>query len=144
MLAGCPFWNWTVSRSYPGCVPVRRSSMKATAGACAELIGPDDAHTKGGRDESGVGEGSGLTPGLTPGDGETLGVGLDPIPGPIEFAGRFSGLATNKTPMTTAAMTAAATPAIQKGPLCSGTSVSEDRTRSDRAALGDPVMSSKT
>jgi hypothetical protein len=104
------------------------------------VIGVIEAHTNGGRLESGVGVASGLALG----NADALGVGLDPTPVPTEFAGRLSGLATNRTPITTAAMTAAATPAIQNGPFCSGTSASEDRTRSDSAALGAPVTSSKT
>src|SRR3981189_3759184 len=101
--------------------------MKVTAGACAEVIGAEEVHANGGRFESGVAVGMGL--GLA--DGEALGVGLDPTPGATVFAGRFKGLAMKRTPITTAAMTAAATPAIQKGPRCSGASASDDRTRSD-------------
>src|SRR5258706_15266260 len=113
--------------------------MKATGGDCAGVIGVE-AHTNGGSVESDVGDAIGLALG----EAAAVGVGLDPTPGPTEFAGRFNGLATNRTPITTAAMTAAANPAIQRGPLCSGTSASEDLTRSDRAALGDPATSSKT
>src|SRR5256885_1458418 len=116
MLDGCPLLNSIVNRSYPGCVPVRTALMKATAGACVTVMGGDDAHTKGGNVESGVG----VVVGLGPGEAGALGVGLEPTPGPTVFTGRFSGLAMNRTPITTAAITAAATPAIQNGPLCSG------------------------
>src|ERR1700674_170454 len=96
--------------------------------------------TNGGRFVSGVAELLGLGLGVS----DALGVGLDPPPGPTELTGRFRGLATNSTPITTVAITAAATPAIQNGPLCSGTLASDDRTRSGSAAEGDPAMSSKT
>src|SRR5450759_1090350 len=111
MPAGCPLLNSTVSRSYPGCVPVRSASMKATAGACADVMGAEAAHTNGGRLVSGVGEALGLGLGL--GDSRALGVGLEPTTGPTAEGGRWSGLATTRTPITTAAITAAASPAIQ-------------------------------
>src|SRR5258708_1405017 len=76
------------------------------------------------------------------GDDEMLGAGLVTGPGTCAGFCRLRGFDTNRTPITTAAMTAAARPAIQKGPRCSGASTIEDRTRSGNAALGDPVISS--
>src|SRR6266566_176569 len=108
MLPGCPFWNSTVRRSYPAWVPVRTASTKPERGGVEDVIGAPAAQTNGGRFEPGVGVGLGL--GL--GEGDAVGVG-DPIPGPTAVGGRFSGLATSRTPITTAAMTAAATPATQ-------------------------------
>src|ERR1700682_4828859 len=105
--------------------------MKATGGAVA--------------DEDAVG----FTEHVNAGDGDAagdvgaLGVGLDAAPG-TTVLWWFKGLATMSTPITITAMTAAATPAIQKGPLCSGASASDERTRSGRALLGDPAMSSNT
>lgn len=141
MLPGWPFWNSTVSRSYPGCVPVRNPSMYADSGGLEEVIGAEEAQTNGGRLESGGTDG--LAVGLALGDAEAAGVGLDPA-GPAVEGGRFSGLAMNRTPITTAAITAAANPAIQNGPRSSGPSAIEDRTRSGNAALGVPAMSSMT
>src|ERR1700674_1540627 len=99
-----------------------------------------EVHTNGGRLESGVV----LALELGRGDAAALAVGLGPVPGTILLGCRFSGLPTNSTPITTRAIRVAATPAIQYGPLCSGPLASDDRTRSGRALLGDPVISSKT
>jgi len=84
--------------------------MKSTAGAVGdeELVGLIE-HVNAG-DEVGVGAGDGA------GEVEALGVGLDATPGTTVLC-RFKGLATTKTPITTTAMAAAATPAIQNGPL---------------------------
>ena len=90
--------------------------MYATAGPFTAVIGAAEAQTNGGRLESGGVDGLGTALG----DVEALGVGLDVVPGTTVFW-RFNGLATTSTPITTTAMTAAATPAIQKGPpRCSG------------------------
>src|SRR5258706_3591882 len=117
MLCGCPSWNSIVNRSYPECEPVRTASTYAESGGCwpAKLVA--DAHTKGWLEA--VGGELGL--GVGPGDCEAAGVGLDPTTGPTVFAGRLSGFATNRTPITTTAIAAAATPATQNGPRSSGT-----------------------
>src|SRR3979409_949225 len=96
MLAGCPLLNCTVSRSYPGCVPVRRSLMYATAGAWLDVIGADEAQVNAGRLVSGVGEALGLGFGLV--CGEALGLGLELAPG-TTVLWRFSGFATTRTPI---------------------------------------------
>jgi hypothetical protein len=142
MLAHWPFWNSTVSRSYPACVPVLIALMYPVDGEAGAFGTKDvpELHVNAGRVESGVGEALELARGVD----DEIGVGLDPTPGAWTLDGRLSGLAMKSTPTTTAAITAAATPAIQNGPLCSGASASEDRTRSDSAALGVPAMSSKT
>src|SRR5712664_3988155 len=128
---GCPFWNSTVSRSYPGCVPVRRALMNATGWPGVPMT-PEDAQMNWGRFASAVGDGLGIALG----DGEATGVGLDPGTGTTGVGGRLSGLATTRTAITRAAMTAAAIAAIQKGPRCSGATASDDRTRSGSAADG--------
>src|SRR2546427_1999778 len=80
--------------------------------------------------ESGVGDGLRL--------GEALGLAVG-APTPT-FEGRRSGLATKSTPTMSTAMTPAATAAIQNGPLASGASAIEERTRSRSAGLGEPLI----
>src|SRR5450756_1556559 len=104
MLCGCPFWNSIVSRSYPGCEPVRTASTNAESGGCCPLNVVGVVHTNGWLDAVG------RVLGLGAGDCWGEEVGLEPTTGPTVFVGRLSGLATNRTPITTAAMTAAATP----------------------------------
>ena len=84
---------------------------------------------------SGVADELGL--GEAPGDALGLAVGT---PGPTFEVGRLPGLATNKTPTMSTAMTAAATVAIQKGPRASGAREIEERTRSRSPGLGEPLI----
>src|SRR5258708_17651529 len=105
--------------------------MNTTAGCGAEPR-PTPPQANAGKVESGGG------------DDEMLGAGLVTGPGPCAGVWRLRGFDTNRTPITTAAMTAAANPAIQKGPRCSGAISIDDRTRSGSAAEGDPVISSNT
>src|SRR5258708_18281369 len=77
------------------------------------------------------------------GVGEALGLGVATAPGTSPVGLRFR-FATTRRLTTIAAINAAAIPAIQNGPLRSGTSASEDRTRSPSAPLGEPAISSNT
>src|SRR6202158_1960800 len=129
-----PFWNSIVRRSYPGCVPVRTASMKATAGAGEVPTALPPAHTNAGRFDSGVGDPPG-------GVGEAVGLDAGAPTGCILSRGKFP---TTTMPTAIAASHAAAIPAIQNGPFCAGASESDDLTRSRRAPLGDPAMSSNT
>src|SRR6266850_4266038 len=76
-LVGSPFLNSMVTRSYPGCVPVRMASTNAVGGVCWGAIFEEAAQI---RSEEGVGLGLGEA-----GAGVALGV-LGP--GPIDPMGR--------------------------------------------------------
>src|SRR5450759_5122199 len=139
MLPGCPFLNSIVRRSYPVCVPTRTASMYADSGAWLVVV-VDTEQTKG------VGETTGL--GLEEGEGAGAGhvgrqgVGvLVPCP-PGKIDPRFRGLPTSRTPTMITAITVAAKAAIHTGPRRSGASKSAERTRSDRAGLGGPLIES--
>src|SRR5580700_7501389 len=113
-LAGMPFWNSTVMRSYPEWVPVRIVTTYATggdAGTVGLVTNPVlELQENAGRLESG-GVACALGVGLDVCG--ALAVGLAPTPGTVLVGWWLSGLPTNRTPITTTAMTAAATPAIQ-------------------------------
>src|SRR6266851_1755449 len=96
-----------VRRSYPACEPVRTASTYTDRGGCCPVKVVGDAQTNGWLD--------GVAAALGLGDWVALGVGVGLAPAPGRFfEGRwFSGLATNSTPITTTAITAAARPAIQ-------------------------------
>src|ERR1035437_3914302 len=137
MLAGCPFLNSIVRRSYPACVPTRTASMYADGGACV-VVGVNTEQIKGAGETPGLG----LGVGMGVGEGAAEGVGVF-CPGPCETNGpRFSGLATSRTPTTMTAITAAARAAIHTGPRLSGASTRAERTRSGRAGLGGPLIDS--
>src|SRR5260370_26302217 len=60
---------------------------------------------------------------------------------PVRWRLKF---APTNTPITIAAISAAARPAIQNGPVRAGTGwLSAERTRADSAGLGGPDMASK-
>src|SRR5216684_548289 len=104
--------------------------MNATAGAFCEVIGALDPQTNGGRFESA-------------GVWLELGLALGGVPGTVLVRCRLKFDTTN-TPITIAAISAAARPAIQNGPGRAGPrSLSADRTRADSAGLGGPDMASK-
>src|SRR2546428_12632602 len=72
-----------------------------------------------------------------------LGLALGRVPGTLLVSRRLKFDTTN-TPITIAAISAAARPAIQNGPWRAGArSFSADRTRADSAGLGGPEMASK-
>ena len=112
-----------------------RSPLTLPTGVATEWApdGDPERQTNAGMLESGVGDGLELGEGL----GDALGVGA---PTPTFEVGRLRGLATNNTPTMSTAMTAAATAAIQKGPRASGAWAIEERTRSRRAGLGEPLI----
>ena len=76
------------------------------------------AHWNGAVDALGVAAGSGEAVGDA--TAEALGLGR---PAPMGADGRRSGLAMNRTPTISTAMTAAATAAIQYGPRAAGACV---------------------
>ena len=113
--------------------------MNAT-GAVAECEGAVLlAHTNGGSWESGVGVGEGDGLGLDEADGLALGLET----GPAVDGDGLSGLFTHSTPTIKAAITVAATPAIQYGPRATRASPSVERTRSRRPGEGVPLIWSK-
>src|SRR5712691_5940612 len=138
---GSPLLNSMVTRSYPGCVPVRTASTNATVGEPVPTSETGPAQTKAGRLESG-----GVCAGLGLGLGFELGVvlGVGAVPGRTLVWCRLK-LATTSTPTTMAAIRPAARPAIQNGPVRAGLfSASAARTRADRAGLGEPLIESNS
>jgi len=99
------------------------------------------AHTNGGSWESGVGVGESEGLGLGLGEADGLALGLET--GPAVDGDGLSGLFTHSTPTINAAITAAATPAIQYGSRAEVASPTADRTRSRRAGEGGPLIWSK-
>src|SRR5437773_2757641 len=135
MLSGWPFLNSIVTRSYPtsACAPVRTSLTSADGGG---LVPVNDEEAPQMYCTTGVGLGLGEGAGA----GEALGVCEPPPPG--TSGPRFRGLPTSSTPTRITAITAAARAAIHTGPRRSGASTRAERTRSDRAGSGDPLMES--
>src|SRR5207245_9298612 len=125
-------------RSYPECVPVRTPSTNATGGCGGDVVfvtnAMNELQEKAGKFESG---------GVWFAVGVALGLGLGKPPGTPLVRWRLKFDTTN-TPITIAAISAAARPAIQNGPGRAGAcSLSADRTRADSAGLGDPDIASK-
>src|SRR5713226_1905124 len=142
-LPGSPLLNSMVTRSYPVWVPLRTASTNATIGEWvpASEIGP--TQTNGGRLESG-----GVCDGMALGVVVATGLGLEPgvgaVPGSTLVWCRLK-LATTSTPTTMAAISPAARPAIQKGPVRYGRpSARAARTRADSAGLGCPLIASNS
>src|ERR1700694_1049132 len=136
MLLGCPFWNSIVRRSYPVCIPVRTASTYASGGGA---WGAPNA--EGSEQMNGCGDAVGLGLVDAVGAGDVVGV-LVPCPPGVGW-NLFSGLPTSRAPTRITAITAAARAAIHTWPCRSGaSSTSAERTRSDRAGLGDPLMAS--
>src|SRR5437660_4791789 len=104
--------------------------MNRTGGADEGAPGWVLAQTIAGRLGLGVGEGAGV---------EGVGVGVGPATVPTGDR-RLSGFATTSTPTRRTAITTAATAAIQYEPEVAGALVSEDRTRSRSAGLGEPLI----
>src|SRR5713226_4850011 len=145
-LPGSPLLNSMVTRSYPGWVPVRTASTNATAGELVPASETGPAQTKAGRLESGgVADGIGLGPtvGVAVATELGLALGLGIVAGPMAVCRpRFD---TTSTPITMAAISPVASPAIQKGPVRAGLSCSRaERTRANSAGLGDPLMASNS
>ena len=139
---GIPLLNSTLTRSYVSCAPVRSELTNATGGVGVGAVVALKTkscwtHVKAGSCASGVADG--LGPGDALGDAPGLAVGA---PTPAFEVGRLNGLPTNSTPTTSTAITHAATVAIQKGPRASGAWAIDERTRSRRAGLGEPLISS--
>src|ERR1700674_3614335 len=106
MVAGCPFLNSTVTRSYPVWDPVRIASTRATNGDWCVMIVDDAVQMNAPVPDDAVGLGLGEADGA----GDGLGVACVIPPG---MSGRPSGLATNSTPTRMTAITAATRAAIQ-------------------------------
>src|SRR6266852_8057423 len=146
-LPGSPLLNSMVTRSYPGWVPVRTASTKATAGDPVPASETGPAQTKAGRLESGgVGDDGalGVTLGVVVATALGVEVGVGAVPGSTLVWCRLR-LATTSTPTTMAAIRPAATPATQNGPVRAGLPWARaERTRADSAGLGDPLMASNS
>src|SRR5438477_12456157 len=104
--------------------------MNRTGGADEGAPGWVLAQSIAGRLGLGVGEGRG-------GEGVRVGVGPATV---ATGDGRLCGSATTSTPARRTAITTAATAAIQYEPEVAGALVSEDRTRSRSAGLGEPLI----
>ncbi|HSS94205.1 MAG TPA: hypothetical protein VLR46_09465, partial [Candidatus Dormibacteraeota bacterium] len=119
-----------------------------TAGAlgllCPALV-PVATQLYGPEGESTFAIGLPLGVAVGPGLGLGLGLGLAVVTPPgTKLVWCRLKFVTTSTPTTTAAIKAAARPAIQIGPVGAGLlSVRAERTRADRAGLGCPLMSSK-
>src|ERR1700680_56707 len=129
-LIGDPLLNSNVKRSYPAWAPVWTRSMNATTGGFRP--------PPNGLESSTI-----VAPFVQlRGEGVTAGLALGLTTGATGSGGWWRLLATSRTPTSSTAITAAASPAIQIGPRRSGASSRAERTRSESAGLGDPLIAS--
>src|SRR5712692_5032397 len=114
-LPGSPLLNSMVTRSYPGWVPVRTASTKATAGEPVPASDTGPPQTKagglesgGGGDDGALGVTLGVTLGVVVATALGVEVGVGAVPGSTLVWCRLR-LATTSTPTTMAAIRPAAT-----------------------------------